>query len=72
MLLKKIFDRLNINEYIVDFVRDNIFIMEQYLIVERENNIISFNSNLEKEWYNEKKGKIKPEYVPRGSNHKFL
>lgn len=70
-IIEKIYIKLGISNYDIDVNRDKILIMEQYLISEKENSIIKFKPELEKEWDYGKNGEIRPEYVPKGSNHKF-
>lgn len=56
--------------YDVDTERDRTAIMEQYILLEKENSLASKAPKLLEEWHPVKNGLLKPEYIPAGSSSK--
>lgn len=57
-------------EYDIDTERDRFAIMEQYILLEKENSLVNRASELLKEWNPTKNGMLKPEYIQAGSSRK--
>nr|WP_302945500.1 zinc-ribbon domain-containing protein [uncultured Prevotella sp.] len=55
----------------INFQRDRIHILEQYVTNEKHNSIVERFPDVAKQWDYDKNGRIKPEYIRAYSNHKF-
>lgn len=57
-------------EYDIGTERDRAAIMEQYILLEKENSMVAKAPELLKEWHPARNGMLKPEYIQVGSSSK--
>ena len=71
-VINVIFQKIGIKTNIsIEPFRDRIAILEQYISNEKENSIVAKRPDIATQWDYEKNGRIKPEYIRVGTNHKF-
>ena len=70
IVIEQILKRLSLYINHIDINRDRMLILEQYIIIEKENSFGNRCPDLVPEWNNEKNGKLSPYQVSHGSNKK--